>query len=172
MECQRSRGRLTRHLILAGAEAKNSVLRALCLSCDMQVNISHRLAWIMHSGKGYSSHKSLHLSIYLCSSAEILKQNLTGKHWIFKWNRTVNTFSLVWWHIRGCGVSFCWPGIVLKYLITPFLPVGNTVVFLFLFFFNLCSVTIKFVNASREAFCWDREYHLSTYLFTLHLSTL
>lgn len=52
-----------RHLILAGTEAKSSVLRALFLSCDMQVNISHRLAWIMLSGKGYSSHKSLHLSI-------------------------------------------------------------------------------------------------------------
>lgn len=62
--CVGRRGSLTSHLILERAEAKNSVLGALCLSCHTQVNISHRPAWIMLTGKGYSPHdKSFHLSI-------------------------------------------------------------------------------------------------------------
>lgn len=46
-------------------------------------------------------------SFYLCGGAEISKKNLTGKHRIFKRNRTVYTFGFVWWHIWNCGVSFC-----------------------------------------------------------------
>lgn len=136
MECQRSRGRLTRYLILAGAEAKNSILRALCLSYDMQVNISHRLAWIMLSGKGSSSHKSFHLSI---SVVVLRSQRRTSLGSIEFFNGIEQCIPSVLFGGRyeAVGSVSVGPGIVLKYLIIPFLPVGNTVGSFFFFFLTL-----------------------------------
>lgn len=155
MECQRSRGRLTRHLILAGAEAKNSILRALCLSCDMQVNISHRLAWIMLSGKGSSSHKSFHLSISVVVLRSQRRTSL-GSTEFFNGIEQCIPSVLFGGRYEAVGSVSVGPGIVLKYLIIPFLPVGNTVGSFFFFFFNPCSVAFKLVNASRGAFFRQR----------------